>query len=59
MPESTAESTVLQVGYGGWWDGGMVGWWDGGMVGGAIGDVLKATQHRTVILVITPLFCNV
>ena len=46
VPESTAESTVLQVGY-------------GGMVGGAIGDVMKATQHRTVILVITPLFCDV
>lgn len=46
VPESTAESTVLQVGY-------------GGMVGGAIGDVMKAIQHRTVILVITPLFCDV
>ena len=30
VPESTAESTVLQVGYGGmvgWWDGGRCHWW--------------------------------
>ena len=28
------------------WVGGRGGWWEGG-------------RHRTVILVITPLFCNV